>query len=150
MTPQTILILSNLAVAALVASPLIFFLLKRPKRNKVFVFGSNLAGKHIGGSAREALENWGARTGQGIGRQGNAYAIPTLTGQFEKLTLDSIHEQVLWFLLHALERPHEDFIVVPIGCGIAGFKPQEIAPFFKNATPNVKLPKEFTDVLKAA
>ena len=48
--------------------------------DEVFVFGSNLAGMHAGGAARVAYERFGAVMGQGVGMQGQSYAIPTMQG----------------------------------------------------------------------
>ena len=46
--------------------------------NEIFVFGSNLAGMHGGGAARFAYKRFGAVWGQGVGLQGQSYAIPTI------------------------------------------------------------------------
>ena len=111
---------------------------------QIFVFGSNLAGKHYGGSASHAVTSHGAEIGNGVGMQGDSYAIPTLDGEFRKLPLKVIAEHVGAFLWFAAMHPEWTFNVVAIGCGIAGFSPTEIAPMFKDATSNVILPAEFT------
>lgn len=113
----------------------------------IFVFGSNLAGRHGLGSAKEALK-WGAIYGQGIGRQGDAYAIPTKGYNLEVLPLDQINDHVQAFLEYARNHHKDDFVVVAIGCGLAGYKPLQIAPMFRRHTGNVALPKEFQAVLK--
>ena len=102
----------------------------------IFVFGSNLAGKHNGGAARVAAENYGAVNGQGEGRQGVSYAIPTLDGDFERLFLSEISESAKRFIAYAQLYDDLDFMVTRIGCGIAGFKDEEIAPMFLDAPPN--------------
>lgn len=115
------------------------------KPNEVFVFGSNLAGHHGGGAARLAYERFGAVYGQGVGLQGQSYAIPTMQGGVE-----TIKPYVDDFIRFALEHPEKRFLVTPIGCGIAGFTPEEIAPLFHGAVnlENVSLPESFWKVLK--
>jgi hypothetical protein len=116
--------------------------------NQVFVFGSNLAGKHNGGGARIAFEKFGAIYGQGIGFQGQSYAIPTLGFNFEKLHLDQIASYVKQFLYYAFINTKKEFLVTEIGCGIAGYNHEQIAPLFLqflplNSLPNIILPKRF-------
>lgn len=110
---------------------------------RIFVFGSNLAGIHGAGSAKAALKKHHALMGQGIGRQGASYAIPTKGYNFEVLPLSEIRKHIGDFLVYASEHPHLEFDVVAIGCGLAGYKPEEIAPMFKDAPSNCHLPKEF-------
>lgn len=116
--------------------------------NEIFVFGSNLKGLHAGGAAAFAMK-LGAVWGQGTGIQGHTYAIPTLSlpGGLKDhmLPLSTIGKYVDEFIEFAESHPQYTFLVTPIGCGIAGFKPQEIAPLFKNAAncSNITLPKPF-------
>lgn len=112
--------------------------------NEVFVFGSNLGGFHGGGAARAALERFGAIWGQGVGLQGQSYAIPTMHGGVE-----AIKPYVDEFIQFAQSRPDLYFYVTRIGCGIAGFQDVEIAPLFKDALTlnNISLPKTFHDIL---
>lgn len=107
---------------------------------RIFVFGSNLAGRHGAGSALEAARNWSAAHGVGAGRTGDAYAIPTKDANLRVLPLELIAEYVERFLFYATARPHLVFEVVPIGCGLAGRKPEEMAPLFRGASSNVRLP----------
>jgi hypothetical protein len=109
----------------------------------IFVFGSNLAGRHGRGSALEAVRNHGAIYGRGVGLQGDSYAIPTKDRHLHILSLDYIHAEILAFLYVARSNPDWTFNVVAIGCGLAGYKPEDIGPLFRGATPNVKLPSEF-------
>lgn len=113
---------------------------------EVFVFGSNIAGLHAGGAARAALDNFGAIWGQGVGLQGQSYAIPTMQGG-----VDTIRPYVDEFIAFAIQHSELRFYVTPIGCGIAGFTPAEIAPLFKNAVTveNIYLPKSFLSVLES-
>jgi len=114
----------------------------------VFVFGSNEAGRHGRGSALEALQHHGAVYGRGWGRQGNAYAIPTRDRRLRTLPPDVIHRYVQAFLNYARRHPDETFDVVPIGCGLAGYRPLVIAPMFRGAPPNVHLPPVFTELIR--
>ena len=111
---------------------------------EIFVFGSNLAGMHGGGAARVAHMKFGAEWGVGVGLTGQCYAIPTMQGGVE-----TIAPYVDDFIVFAAEHPDLTFLVTPIGCGIAGFTPEEIAPLFVKAldAPNVLLPRVFVDVL---
>ncbi|MGM9795623.1 MAG: ADP-ribosylglycohydrolase family protein [Candidatus Aphodosoma sp.] len=114
------------------------------KANEIFVFGSNLAGKHGGGAARLAYERFRAVWGKGVGLQGRSYAIPTMHGGIQ-----DIKPYVDDLIRFAIEHPQLTFLVTRIGCGIAGFKDEEIAPLFKGAIEiqNVILPEEFLAVL---
>lgn len=110
------------------------------KPGEVFVFGSNLAGMHAGGAARTAARKFGAVMGQGVGLQGQSYAIPTMQGGAE-----TIAPYVDEFVRFADHHPDLTFLVTPIGCGIAGFTAGEIAPLFTRAIsiPNIHLPLGF-------
>jgi len=113
--------------------------------NEIFVFGSNLSGSHGGGAAKLALK-WGAVWGQGVGLQGQTYAIPTMHGGVE-----TIAPYVDEFLSFAKKHSDLKFLVTEIGCGIAGFTVKEIAPLFKAVIvedlKNVYLPGSFYDEL---
>jgi hypothetical protein len=108
--------------------------------NEIFVFGSNLAGKHIGGAARQAYQKFGAAWGVGSGPTGKCYAIPTMHGGLE-VVAPHIEE----FIKYAKEHPELRFLVTKVGCGVAKFHPNQIAPLFSPAAelPNVFLPAEF-------
>lgn len=114
------------------------------KPDEIFVFGSNLAGAHGGGAAQLAYNRFGAIWGQGVGLQGQSYAIPTMQGGVE-----TIKPYVDEFIRFTKTRPDFKFYVTQIGCGIAGFKVEEIAPLFKDAieVENVILPVDFVEVL---
>lgn len=114
---------------------------------KVFVFGSNLAGRHGKGAAKFALENRGAVYGRGVGHYGNSYAIPTKGHDIQTLPLELVAEHVRRFLEYAKSRPDLEFEVTPIGCGLAGYSPKDIAPMFKGAERNVHLPSDFIRIL---
>ena len=112
--------------------------------DEVFVFGSNLQGMHCGGAARTAVRRFGAIMGQGVGMQGQSYAIPTMQGG-----VDTIKPYVDQFIDLAREWDQTTFYVTRIGCGIAGFTDVEIAPLFAEALPlyNVRLPRTFYRIL---
>ena len=111
---------------------------------QIFVFGSNEAGLHLGGAARTARERFGAVFGQGVGLQGQSYAIPTMN-----LPLPVINGYVQDFIQFADRHPELTFLVTRVGCGIAGFRDEDIAPLFAPARnlPNIHLPAEFWKVL---
>ena len=110
------------------------------KENEIFVFGSNLQGMHGGGAARLAHEKFGAIWGQGVGLQGQSYGIPTMHGG-----IDAIKPYVDEFIEFAKSHPELTFLVTRIGCGIAGFRDEEIAPLFNECIEidNVILPRSF-------
>jgi hypothetical protein len=122
---------------------------------KIFVFGSNLAGRHGKGAALFAKQRHGAINGIGEGFTGFAYAIPTKDGRTipnlrdprNVLPLDHIAKSVDRFKVQAALLPALVFQVTPIGCGLAGYKPEQIAPMFVNSPPNVELPPEFLPFL---
>ena len=105
--------------------------------NEIFVFGSNLKGMHGGGAAYIAYRKFGAIMGQGVGLQGQSYAIPTMQGGVE-----TIRPYVDEFIQFAKEHPTLTFLVTRIGCGIAGFSDEEISPLFEKAhdVDNIVLP----------
>lgn len=115
------------------------------KENEIFVFGSNLAGMHGGGAARIARLHFGAVMGKGVGLQGQSYAIPTMQGGVE-----TIRPYVEEFIIFAHQHPELHFLVTPIGCGIAGFEAEDIAPLFKSAKKmkNISLPESFWEVIE--
>lgn len=117
------------------------------KSKHILVFGSNLAGRHGAGSAKEALLNHGAIYGIGIGFQGNSYAIPTKDENLQPLSLRDIRGYVNMFIAQATLHPDYLFDIVAIGCGLAGYTPEQIAPMFKNSPSNVILPESFKKVL---
>ena len=113
--------------------------------DEVFVFGSNLAGHHGAGAARAAINKFGAIFGQGVGLQGQSYAIPTMQGGVE-----TIAPYVDEFIDFAKAHTEKFFYVTRIGCGIAGFRDEDIAPLFEKALDlnNVCLPESFVEVIK--
>lgn len=109
-------------------------------KQKIFVFGSNLAGRHGKGAALTAFRNHGAVYGNGVGLQGNSYAIPTKDEQLNSLPLTKIERYVNQFIRFAQLNPDMMFEVTRVGCGLAGYEDKDIAPMFKSAPLNCILP----------
>ena len=111
---------------------------------QIFVFGSDELGQHDGGAAELALERFGAVFGQAKGLQGQSYAIPT-----NGVSLEGIARYVDEFIRFADRHQEMTFLVTRIGCGIAGYRDEQIAPFFASAysLPNVYLPASFWKVI---
>lgn len=117
------------------------------RADEIFVFGSNRQGWHSGGAAAYARLRFGAVWGEGIGRTGQCYAIPTMDGSVEKIC-----PYVEEFIAYAEAHPELTFLVTEIGCGIAGYTVTQIAPLFSATLdlPNVLLPQRFVEYLQQA
>jgi hypothetical protein len=113
--------------------------------HEIFVFGSNMAGRHGAGAAKQAM-TWGALYGVPSGIMGQTYGIPTKDYEIKRsLTLMEINYFVAQFLKYTSEHQENTFLVTKIGCGLAGYSPNQIGPLFLNhkLTGNILLPKEF-------
>jgi hypothetical protein len=115
----------------------------------IFVFGSNLAGRHGAGAAFFAVANKGAIYGQGVGLQGQSYAIPTKDHNMRTLPLDTVKYYIDAFVDFAAHNPELKFQLTQIGCGLAGYTPEDIIPLLPKLLPcNVFVPPEwFLDYL---
>jgi hypothetical protein len=111
-----------------------------PESDEVFVFGSNLAGIHGAGAARVAVETFGAEYGYGVGYVGRSYAIPTKDDKLNTLKYLEVLPFIISFLTFAKYRQDLNFFVTAIGCGLAGYKHDQIAPLFRSAPHNCSLP----------
>lgn len=122
-----------------------------PVDRSIFVFGSNLRGRHGRGAAHIALCGYGAIEGVGVGPQGQSYAIPTKDQSLQSLELSIIRKYVQQFIIYANHYqslnehfngygPQMTFFVTAVGCGLAGYKPEHIAPMFRSAPANCSLP----------
>ena len=109
----------------------------------IFVFGSNLAGRHGKGAALTTMREYGAVYGEGVGRTGNAYAIPTKDGRLHRLMLDEVEFYVNEFIDYVRRNPSLEFQVTKIGCGLAKFKEADIKPLFSDAPSNCFLPLDW-------
>lgn len=114
---------------------------------EIFVFGSNLAGRHGKGAAVTAVKDYDADYGCGQGPTGRAYAIPTKDGRLRTLSLPVIRSFVKEFLDYAKDHPHLTFKVTRVGCGLAGYKNEQIAPMFRGAPENCKFDPEWQPFL---
>jgi len=112
----------------------------------VFVFGSNLEGRHGKGAALFAVQNHGAIYGRGRGHHGNSYAIPTKSTPWKSLLLSDIEKYVSEFLAYAADHSELTFTVTAIGTGLAGFTHEQIAPLFKRRTSNCIMPLEWENL----
>lgn len=117
------------------------------KPGEVFVFGSNLAGIHGAGAAKQARDHFGAIMHQGVGLQGSSYAIPTKDEHLCTMKLAAISEHVNVFKEFARNNSPITFLLTPVGCGLAGLSPTQIAPLFADVPENVILPASFACVL---
>ncbi len=129
-----------------------------PPRQRIFVFGSNLSGIHGAGAALYARQHHGAVLGVGVGRTGQAYALPTKgqntarPGQravLPVLPLQQISVHANLFRLYAQDHPQLEFQLTAVGCGYAGYSAAQIAPLFARCPPNVLMPPEWRDQLSA-
>lgn len=108
---------------------------------EVFVFGSNLAGRHGKGAALDAVREWGAEYGVGEGMTGNAYAIPTKGRRLQPLAFSEIDGAICRFLSFARTAPEIRFLLTPVGCGLAGHKKRDVLAVLRREglPPNVVL-----------
>jgi hypothetical protein len=114
----------------------------------IFVFGSNLSGRHGKGAALHARERYGAVYGKGVGLQGRSYAIPTKDHALRAIPLDQIAHYVRQFIEFANEHPEMTFQVTRVGCGLAGYSDKQMAPLFSEAPENCQLPEEWEPLLQ--
>lgn len=117
-----------------------------PKNNEIFVFGSNLAGRHGAGAAKIAL-NYGAKYGMGIGLQGNSYAIPTKDHNLRVLSIQEIQKHINQFLEVVKDNPNKQFFLTRIGCGLAGYQDHQIAHLFQTY-PNISFPIQWVQYVQ--
>lgn len=113
---------------------------------RVFVFGSNKLGMHGAGAALTAKQQFGAVYGVGEGMRGTSYAIPTKKTPYISLPIDEVRQAVERFIVFAREHDEFEFYLTRVGCGLAGFKDEEIAPMFSAVPQNVKLPQRWLDM----
>lgn len=113
----------------------------------IFVFGSNLAGRHGKGAARVALDKFGAIWGAGYGLQGRSFAIPTKNYDLDVIPLTDIGYYVRSFIKEAIDRHDLTFLVTQVGCGLAGYRPYQMAPLFHGSPKNCTFPLSFQEFL---
>ena len=109
--------------------------------NEVFVFGSNAEGHHGGGAALIAYRDFGAVWGEGHGHHGSTYAVDTMSG------LDVLAAEAREFVAYTIAHPELRFLLTPVGCGIAGYRPEQVAPLFAEVPSTVTVPQSFVPFL---
>ena len=118
-------------------------IIKNLPENTVFVFGSNLAGTHQGGAAKIAHLHFGATKGVGRGWAGQSFAIPTMNEHLQQMPLSQIQHYIEDFKIYTKNHPKTKYFMTAVGCGVAGYKVEEIAPMFKGISRNVIFPASF-------
>lgn len=118
-------------------------IIKALPEDSVFVFGSNLAGTHQGGAAKIAHQHFGAMKGVGRGWSGQSFAIPTMNEHLQQMPLSQIQHYIEDFKIYTQNHPKIKYFITAIGCGVAGYKVEEIAPMFKGISHNVIFPASF-------
>jgi len=108
--------------------------------DSIWVFGSNLAGIHGAGAAEVAFEKFSASWAQGVGLSGRSYAIPTKDHNLKTLPLKDIGPYIREFVAFTRKYCDSKFFVTRVGCGLAGFRNETIAPLFKNCGDNCNMP----------
>lgn len=111
--------------------------------NEIFVFGSNLGGRHAGGAAFDAANLFGAVEGVGEGLTGNCYAFPTLHADFTKMSKQELQSAAEAFYRCVMAHPGKIFILTKVGCGIAGYSEKEMAVIFSRKLNNLIKPKDW-------
>lgn len=119
------------------------------KENEIFVFGSNTAGIHGAGAALLAYKKFGAKLGVGFGLEGRSFALPSKDNDIKTMPLANIKNYIDMFIQFAKDKSNLTFLVTEIGCGLAGYKPEDVAPLFEKAVEveNIHLPERFWNVL---
>ena len=125
-------------------------IIKSLPEDTVFVFGSNMAGNHADGAAHTALAHFGAMQGVGRGWSGQSYAIPTMNEHLQQMPLSQIQHYIDDFKIYTKNHPKMTYFITSIGCGIAGYKTEEIAPMFKGISHNVIFPSSFRPFVERA
>jgi len=118
-------------------------IIKNLAEDMVFVFGSNMAGTHAGGAAKIALQHFGATRGVGRGWAGQSFAIPTMNEHLQQMPLSQIEYYIDDFKIYVKNHAQTIFFITAVGCGVAGYKVEEIAPMFKGIAHNVIFPESF-------
>ncbi|TCM67779.1 hypothetical protein EC844_10773 [Acinetobacter calcoaceticus] len=118
-------------------------IIKSLAEDTIFVFGSNMAGTHAGGAAKIALQHFGASKGVGRGWAGQSFAIPTMNEHLQQMPLSQIQHYIDDFKIYVKHHPKMKFFITAVGCGVAGYKVEEIAPMFKGISHKVIFPASF-------
>lgn len=119
----------------------------RPTKDQYFVFGSNLRGAHGAGAARHAVDHYGAEYGNPIGLQGRSYALPTKDRYIKTLPINDIVRYIQMFKQFTLDQPNKEFFVTAVGTGLAGYRHEDIAPWFIGCGDNCVFPVEWREYM---
>ena len=125
-------------------------IVKSLPEDTIFVFGSNMAGTHAGGAAKTALLHFGAMKGVGRGWAGQSFAIPTMNEHLQQMPLSQIQHYIDDFKIYTKNHPKSKYFITSVGCGVAGYKVEEIAPMFKGISHNVIFPVSFRPFVEKA
>lgn len=120
----------------------------KPFKGEIFVFGSNLGGRHGKGAAEDAVKLYGATYGIGIGLQGRSYAIPTKDRFLNVLPLIEIQRRISIFVEFTRDNPQLKFFITRVGCGLAGYTDEEIAPMFNGIKANCRIHVKWHKLVK--
>ncbi|MEB3766364.1 hypothetical protein [Acinetobacter sp. MD2] len=118
-------------------------IIKNLNDDTIFVFGSDLAGKHSEGAARIAQQFFGALHGVGRGWSGQSFAIPTLNEHLQPMLLAQIQHYIEDFKIYTKQHPNTHYFITALGCGQAGYQTSDIAPLFRGISSNVTFPESF-------
>jgi len=118
------------------------------RQNLIFVFGSDLGGRHIADDALRALREYGAAYGRAVGLNGQSYAIPVRDEHGRSLPVPVISRYVQAFLRFAATHKELRFRVSRLGCGPQDPRDDELAPLFVRAPSNCHLPRAWMRYLK--
>ncbi len=110
--------------------------------NEIFVFGSNMWGRHDAGAAKQAME-FGAEYGINEGLSGQTYAFPTLEREYTKRGVKALENSRdrLYAICRAL--PEKTFLLTKVGCGIARYPESQMKALFTEPPTNLVLPEEW-------
>ncbi len=105
--------------------------------NQVIVVGTNLNGEHYGGAAAQAHQDFGLEWGVAEGLSGKTYAFPTLTKNMKQFLPTMLRDHVSRLYQTARNNPDLEFLLTPVGTGIAGYPYEVIEELFKNLPANI-------------
>lgn len=116
--------------------------------NQIFVCGTNLGGKHYGGAAKQAFDDFGLEWGLGEGLSGKSYAFPTLDEEFRQRSIKELEDSRDKLYKCCLDNKDKEFLLTPVGMGIAHYNISDIATLFNDSPINLKLPDAFIEYLE--
>ena len=131
-------------------------LISKLSPHQIYVFGSNVEGRHGKGAALLAKKKFGAIQGRNCGRWGQSYAITTkdlrakVHPSYPKY---HIRMQIEWLYEYARAYKELEFFVAYSGTGtnLNGYSNKEMAFLFNdlNIPPNMVFEEEFAKLIKS-